>query len=196
MPRGKYVNHKGRSRQFTPADELQRERIRQDKDGQAPPNGQVKEDWKLGRKNDFDRGHGVHSLIEISNPNRLPREKPLSLFITMSAQEQLLQVDDATQRRRLERKRERIQSENIQRSKEAKADLARLALVRQEREAAAERRLAAKKAAAEAAASGSETSLKKISPKPPVLDGDSPLEVLEFIGPTGYQGKARSGRKK
>ncbi|EDW43701.1 GM19065 [Drosophila sechellia] len=89
MPRGKYVNHKGRRREFTSAYVLQRE---------------------------LDRFG-----------------KPLSLLINyLSTENQMSGEDEATQRRRLERKKERMQSKITQRSKETLADLARLALVRKE----------------------------------------------------------------
>ncbi|KAI8033746.1 hypothetical protein M5D96_013478 [Drosophila gunungcola] len=199
MPRRKNTNHKGRNRQFTPVDELKLERngISQDEvdPGQEQSKSQWKMNWNLDSGHAFDRSRGVHSLIEVSNPNRLPREKPLSLLTAMTTRDQHSQLDEAIQRGRRERKRERIESENMQRSRDAKADLARLALVRQEREAAAERRLAAKKEAAKTAASSSESCLKKINPKPPLVVVDSPRKVLELNSPSGYQANDRSGSK-
>ncbi|XP_017129842.1 28 kDa heat- and acid-stable phosphoprotein-like [Drosophila elegans] len=200
MPRRKNMNHKGRNRQFTPVDELQLERngISQDEvdPGQDQSGSQRKKNLNLDSGHAFDRIRGVHSLIEVYNPNRLPREKPLSLLTAMTTRDQHSQLDEANQWGRHERKRERIESKNMQRSREAKADLARLALVRQEREAAAERRLAAKKAAAKAATSSSESFLKKINPKPPLVTVDSPRKVLELNSPSGYQAKDRTGSKK
>ncbi|XP_043660299.1 28 kDa heat- and acid-stable phosphoprotein-like [Drosophila teissieri] len=196
MPRGKYVNHKGRSREFTPADVLQQEpdRIRQGERSSGVP---IKNQAKVNFEDKCMRSQGAHSLIEISNPNRLPRRKPLSLLITNTNGNQFTEEDDATQRRRRERRRERMQGENIQRSKETLADLARLALVRREREAAAQQRLAAKKAAAEAAASSSDTSLKKISQKP---SEDAPPELQSQESQSrnlrAHQRKTRSPRKK
>ncbi|KAH8362211.1 hypothetical protein KR084_012141, partial [Drosophila pseudotakahashii] len=163
MPRGKYVNHKGRCRQFTPTDILQMELewIRQDDvDDKVEVKSQLSfdlgdDDEEDEEENNYDRRHlGVHGLIEISNPNRLPREKPLNLLITMTTTREQHSKDgnDDAPRRLRERKGERKQSGHLLRSKETVADLARLALVRKEREAAAQRRLAAKKAAAEAIA--------------------------------------------
>ncbi|KRK05785.1 uncharacterized protein Dyak_GE27750 [Drosophila yakuba] len=128
MPRGKYVNHKGRSREFTPVDVLQQEldRIRQGERSSGVP---IRNQGKGNFEDKCIRSQGAHSLIEISNPNRLPRRKPLSLLISNANGNQFTEEDDATQRRRHERRKERMQSENIQRSKETLADLARLALV-------------------------------------------------------------------
>ncbi|XP_017067607.1 28 kDa heat- and acid-stable phosphoprotein-like [Drosophila eugracilis] len=193
MPRGKYVNHKGRTRQFTPAEILQMEpeRLRQDEDKKIP----VRSHPKTDSDDKFFRNRGVHSLIEISNPNRMPREKHKSLLITMAGQEQLSPDDDEGEmKRRNERKRERMQYENMQKSKETVADLARLAIIRQEREAAAQRRLAAKKAAAESASSSSTSSLKKIIPKSGEQMEDSQSEDL--VRSSRLQRKPRSSRKK
>ncbi|EDV34704.1 uncharacterized protein Dana_GF21454 [Drosophila ananassae] len=196
MPRGKYVSHKGRSRQFTPADELQQEldRIESDRaviwnlmDGYSPNGKKSGKDVDTESEDDFPRSKGgscgVHSLIEISNPNRLAYDK-MSLTLALKTE------DDTGVKRRPDSKRERLQNQNLLKSSETKADLARLALVRKEREAAAERRLAAKEAAAAASAAGSETSLKRITPKPSV-DGQSDTASVG-----GYQRKSRSARKK
>ncbi|XP_037725214.1 28 kDa heat- and acid-stable phosphoprotein-like [Drosophila subpulchrella] len=200
MPRGKYVNHKGRLRQFTPADvlELQMERIHQEAnedDTEQVDSDDLEFDVEEDYAYDYDyhRNRGIGRLIEISNPNRLPRSKPLSVLIKVTSprNQQRGQEEDATKKRRREKKRERKQCENALRSKESVADLARLALVRKEREAAAQRRLAAKQAAAEAASSSS-ISLKKISPK---SSEDSATDFLAR-NPKACQRKIRSTRKK
>ncbi|XP_039498967.1 28 kDa heat- and acid-stable phosphoprotein-like [Drosophila santomea] len=196
MPRGKYVNHKGRSREFTPADVLQQELSPKIPLGERGSGVPIRKQVKGNFEEKCIRSQGAHSLIEISNPNRLPRRKPLSLLISNGNQNgnQFTEEDDDTQRRRRERRKERMQSENIQRSKETLADLARLALVRREREAAAQQRLAAKKAAAEAAASSSDTFLKKISQKP---SEEAPPELQsQSCNLRARQRKTRSARKK
>ncbi|XP_016995450.2 28 kDa heat- and acid-stable phosphoprotein-like [Drosophila takahashii] len=194
MPRGKYVNHKGRCRQFTPSDILQMELewIRQDDDDdyEVEVKSQLSFDLQEEEEDaeeEEEPSVGVHNLIEISNPNRLPRQKPMNLLITMTASRDQPSKDQ-TQRRLRERK----QSDHRLRSKETVADLARLALVRKEREAAAQRRLAAKKAAAEAiAASNSDSSMKRSSPK----SSEDSAEVL-VVPSKPYQRKIRSSRKK
>ncbi|KAH8286724.1 hypothetical protein KR018_003074, partial [Drosophila ironensis] len=163
MPRGKYVNHKGRLRQFTPADELQKQMeektvfmgmmsIPPEKNDTAAAAAAA----AVAKQSDTEDSDepsqsssprepclGIRGLIEISNPNRLPREKPINWDLTMKEYEKKAE-DEAAINRRRERKRERLLNQNMQKSHEAKADLARLALVRKEREEAAQRRLAAK----------------------------------------------------
>ncbi|EDV45362.1 uncharacterized protein Dere_GG12786 [Drosophila erecta] len=190
MPRGKYMNNKGRIREFTPADVLQQERDRV-RQGERSSKAPVKNQVKVKCEDKCIRSHGAHSLIEISNPNRLPLGKPLSLLISNATENQFFEEDKATQKRRRDRKD--MQCENIH-SKEVLADLARLALVRKEREAAAQQRLAAKKATA-GAASNSDTFLKKISHK---SSEDSPPEVQgQSSNPMVYQRnpRARSNMK-
>ncbi|KAH8282038.1 hypothetical protein KR054_004973, partial [Drosophila jambulina] len=144
MPRGKYVNHKGRCRQFTPSDQLQQELgMIMDKDkvqqnlaqGNGEPNKkfdqtEYDEEYPL----DKHSTRGIHNLIEVSNPNRLPHDASI-----------VGQKDKARD--------ERMRQKQGQPNSQAQADLERLFIVRKEREAAAQRRLAAKKAAAEADAS-------------------------------------------
>ncbi|XP_043949017.1 28 kDa heat- and acid-stable phosphoprotein-like [Drosophila biarmipes] len=200
MPRGKYVNHKGRLREFTPVDILEMElvRIHQEADPEEDakeansdePEFDVEDDYNYDY--DYHRNRGIGRLIEISNPNRLPRSKPLSVLIKVtSPRSQQGQEEDPTKKWRRERKRERKQTENLLRSKESVADLARLALVRKEREAAAQRRLAAKQPAAEAASSSSLFS-KKVGPK---SSEDSGADFLAR-NPRACQPKIRSARKK
>lgn len=142
MPRGKYVNHKGRCRQFTSSEQLQQELgMMMDKD-QAQDLDQGKGEPIRKLEHDDEKKNSVRggrNLIQISNPNRLSREMP--------------QDKDKASKDKC-----RQQPRNSQ----AQADLERLSIVRKEREAAAERRLAAKKAAAEADASRMMSSLKKI----------------------------------
>ncbi|KAH8387126.1 hypothetical protein KR093_004917, partial [Drosophila rubida] len=140
MPRGKFLNHKGRSRQFTPIEELQREHELQvnlnlnviDEGSIALQQRQQEKDRDNGKvSNPIKKlGGPVEGLIVISNPNR--PQKSLSI-------DNLL-IDD---KRRVERGR--TKDLNPKDLSEAKADLARLALVRKKREAAAELRLAAKR---------------------------------------------------
>ncbi|XP_020812525.1 28 kDa heat- and acid-stable phosphoprotein-like [Drosophila serrata] len=159
MPRGKYVNHKGRSRQFTPSDQLQQElgmmmnsdQVRDLTQGKSEPNE---------HEPDKASTRGIQDLIEVSNPNRLPHDK-LMVFPEL----------DKTKKDKTRDERKLKQGPV---SSQAQADLDRLFIVRKEREAAAERRLAAKKAAAEADASRLVSSLKKLTKQCPGEDMKSP----------------------
>ncbi|XP_034490213.1 28 kDa heat- and acid-stable phosphoprotein-like [Drosophila innubila] len=147
MPRGKFLNHKGQSRQFTPVEELQRE---QDLEWNLNRNFH----WQYGNGNGNGNGSGssndninietvansrvkkmgnaVEGLIEISNPNRTILKSSESSTGSLSGD-------------RYNKDKQRFNQNNQKRANEMKADIERLALVRKKREAAAELRLAAKK---------------------------------------------------
>lgn len=134
MPRGKFESHKGRCRQFTPVEELQRENERE---------GGCKSSERFhGHLNGKCKkmGGAVAGLIQISNPNRQIRK---TVKFTLSAES--FDTEISNEERRQERSKDKLRSLITQKTLiEINADLARLALVRKKREAAAERRLAAK----------------------------------------------------
>ncbi|XP_017046002.1 28 kDa heat- and acid-stable phosphoprotein [Drosophila ficusphila] len=199
MPRGKFVNHKGRSRHFTSPEELQQESEEdsdqtsgsgsesEDKVGASgssaagkpkapaarkPPANRQKprsaagavssSESESGEDSDEDSESeardakkGVASLIEIENPNRVTKKATQKLSA--------IKLDDgpgsggATKPELSRREREQIEKQKARqryeklhaagKTTEAKADLARLALIRQQREEAAAKREAEKKAA-------------------------------------------------
>ncbi|TDG40834.1 hypothetical protein AWZ03_012748 [Drosophila navojoa] len=180
MPRGKYQNHKGRSRQFTPVEELQREHELEvcimssqlkmlntsvssidsiqevdsssDKSSEfgslaGRSNGNSNNSGASGKATTKGRklGGAVEGLIEISNPNR-PIKKSQKLALLNGDDKGKPTEDPLLEKRRRERAREKPRSNSNQKTaSEASADLARLAIVRKKREAAAEQRLAAKR---------------------------------------------------
>ncbi|XP_064539770.1 28 kDa heat- and acid-stable phosphoprotein-like [Drosophila montana] len=165
MPRGKFLNHKGRSRQFTPVEELQREQELEGSlksiDGnnldesidEAIFDGDNSNDNSNDKDNESGNGMtrgkklggAVEGLIEISNPNRPIKKSQKYALLTDEAKSRLLE-DPLVDKRRRERAKEKPRSSSNQKTtSEANADLARLALVRKKREAAAEQRLAARK---------------------------------------------------
>ncbi|XP_017048284.1 28 kDa heat- and acid-stable phosphoprotein-like [Drosophila ficusphila] len=135
MTRGKYVNHKGRTRQFTPADVLQQEydmmfRIKEEDDPVYDQDEGDESNWELNfdLEENYVRPCGVHGLIEISNPNRLPPGKDLSHLIALTSRERGSQLDDGALRRRRKRKHARIEIECF---KKSSSDLAKRRLRRQ-----------------------------------------------------------------
>ncbi|XP_016946306.1 28 kDa heat- and acid-stable phosphoprotein [Drosophila biarmipes] len=203
MPRGKFVNHKGRSRHFTSPEELQQESEEdsdqtsgsgsesEDKGGagggasssakakapaprKVPQNrsqkarstagaGASSSESESGEDSDDDSEaeardakKGVASLIEIENPNRVTKKATQKLSA--------IKLDDGPseakggakpelsrrEREQIEKQKARQRYEKLHaagKTTEAKADLARLALIRQQREEAAAKREAEKKAA-------------------------------------------------
>lgn len=186
MPRGKFINHKGKRRQFTPVEVLQREDER--------------EGCKAGKS--FDNhlngkckkvGGAVAGLIEISNPNR-----PIKKMVRLASSSDLSGAETPNGERRQERSKEKLRQFITQKTpSEINADLARLALVRKKREAAAEqRRLAfAKKEAPELQTSKSELFIDKgcNKIKPNTETSDKKYNSNENLG---KHIKGRSGTKR
>uniref|UniRef100_T1D539 Putative 28 kDa heat-and acid-stable phosphoprotein n=1 Tax=Psorophora albipes TaxID=869069 RepID=T1D539_9DIPT len=163
MPRGKYVNHKGRNRHFTSPEELEEERKNDEKkkwrntrdESSDEEEDDDEKDSEEGSGSDSeedseDEGKGASSLIEIQNPNRQPK-KAFQKASTVEAE-----VAEAPQLSR--REREQLEKQRAQaayqkahaegKTAQAKADLARLAIIKQHRAEAAARREAEKKTAA------------------------------------------------
>ena len=90
----------------------------------------------------FGRGKktkGVESLIEISNPNRVQKKTKKVNDLDVNAKVEL----SRREREEIERQRQQAlyrKKHEAGQTEEARRDLARLAIIRKEREAAAERR--------------------------------------------------------
>ncbi|XP_011211857.2 28 kDa heat- and acid-stable phosphoprotein [Bactrocera dorsalis] len=182
MPRGKYVNHKGRSRHFTSPEELASARDESSEEetesgdesdnaaagtskaARAKPKPRAKKTSGGGgssseedsdeesseEEDDRDARKGVASLIEIENPNRVTK-KTVQKLTNLKLEETAPSKPELTRREReqIEKQKARARYEKLHaagKTTEAKADLARLALVRQQRAEAAAKREAEKKA--------------------------------------------------
>ncbi|XP_053951813.1 28 kDa heat- and acid-stable phosphoprotein [Anastrepha ludens] len=190
MPRGKYVNHKGRSRHFTSPEELASARDESSeeetstegegddeaagtsKSARSKPKPRVKKasggggsssdedsDEESSEEDDRDARKGVASLIEIENPNRATK-KATQKLASLKMEEAAPTKPELTRREReqIEKQKARARYEKLHaagKTTEAKADLARLALVRQQRAEAAAKREAEKKAIDEKKSTGS-----------------------------------------
>ncbi|KYQ47242.1 28 kDa heat- and acid-stable phosphoprotein, partial [Trachymyrmex zeteki] len=172
---GKFVNHKGRNRHFTNPEELEEQRRQEEKKQQWRKNkGQESsseeedddEETKTSGANrskssttdsnsesesesetEGGKAKGVENLIQVENPNRVQKKtKKLS---------QLNQSLDTAKPELSRREREQLEKQrayaNYQKlhaagkTDEARADLARLAIIKQQREEAAKRREEEKK---------------------------------------------------
>jgi len=156
MARGKGRGHKGQRRHFTTPEEMKaREELEEKRNA-----------WREGREGSDDEDEddseeettssseedpdkpkkGVEGLIEIENPNRIKKKPPKKVLVDPEAGTS--KGGDAPQLSRREREEIEKQKarENYQRlhaagkTEEARADLARLALIRQQREEAAKKR--------------------------------------------------------
>lgn len=163
MPRGKYTNHKGRNRKFTSPEELEEQRKQEEQKqkwrkehGDISSSEEESEGNKSGSDSDdsdSDEDHptkakGVSGLIEVENPNRVVKKnKKLSNLNNLGEGEK----PQLSRREREEIERQRAaaayQKAHAEgKTDQARADLARLAIIRQQREEAAKRREAEKKA--------------------------------------------------
>jgi len=150
MPRGKYVNHKGRGRRFTSAEELEEQRRKdlmqkKDKDNEEASSEEASSDGS-GSESDSEgdgtpaKAKGVENLIEIENPNRA---KPKSKKVTTTTE--VVGRPELSRREREEIEKQRAAAHYnklhaMGKTEEARADLARLAIIKQQREEAAKRR--------------------------------------------------------
>ncbi|XP_038212131.1 28 kDa heat- and acid-stable phosphoprotein-like isoform X2 [Zerene cesonia] len=164
MPRGKYTNHKGRNRKFTSPEELEEQRKQEElkkkwrkEHGDESSSEEESEGNKSGSgssdETDSDdeapaKAKGVSALIEVENPNRVVKKnKKLSNLDNLGEGEK----PQLSRREREEIERQRAaaayQKAHAEgKTDQARADLARLAIIRQQREEAAKRREAEKKA--------------------------------------------------
>ncbi|XP_017473090.1 PREDICTED: 28 kDa heat- and acid-stable phosphoprotein [Rhagoletis zephyria] len=189
MPRGKYVNHKGRSRHFTSPEELASARDESSEEdtsseeeggndeaagtskaARVKPKPRAKKtsggggssdedsDEESSEEDDRDARKGVASLIEIENPNRATKKATQKLS-NLKLEGAAPSKPELTRREReqIEKQKARARYEKLHaegKTTEAKADLARLALIRQQRADAAAKREAEKKAVEEKKTSG------------------------------------------
>ncbi|CAG9835696.1 unnamed protein product [Diabrotica balteata] len=164
MPRGKFTNHKGRNRRFTNPEELEEERRREEQqkkwrqqrgesssdesEEEAAADKKISEESGSGSESSEDsdgedaKAKGVSKLIEIENPNRI--QKKTKKLTTLNTTD----LDSKPQLSR--REREEIEKQKAQalyqklhaegKTEQARADLARLAIIKQQREEAKKRR--------------------------------------------------------
>lgn len=158
MPRGKYVNHKGRNRHFTSPEELEAERKNEElkkkwRETHAESSSEEEEEAASDKGSDESEEEsededkkGASSVIEIQNPNRVQKKAFLKAA----------DVDEDDKPQLTRREREQLEKQKAHaaymkrhaegKTAQAKSDLARLAIIKQHRAEAAARRDAEKKA--------------------------------------------------
>lgn len=172
MPRGKYVNHKGRRRHFTSPEELEQQVEDEETSSEEGSSSDENDDKPSGSRStrsgksasgkrvtdssseseeevDRDARKGVAGLIEINNPNRQVKklEEKLDKIDLESKAVLTTSEKKLIAKQKAKRRYEKLHAEG--KTAQAKSDLARLALIRQQREEAAAKREAEKKAAEE-----------------------------------------------
>ncbi|XP_063042533.1 pdgfa associated protein 1b isoform X2 [Engraulis encrasicolus] len=173
MPKGgKKGGHKGRMRTYTSPEEIdaqmkaEKERKKREEEEEASNDNLVEEKLQgSGSEDSDDEGsskRGLEGLIEIENPNRVAQKSKKVTDIELEGPRQL----SRREREEIERQqaKERYMKMHLAgKTDQAKADLARLAIIRKQREEAArkkEQEKKAKEAAATAARGVNSLSLK------------------------------------
>lgn len=165
---GKYVNHKGRSRHFTSAEELEEERkknaLKKQQQGsdssseeEAEEEGAKGSDSEEESSEDDDTGKakGVSGLIEIENPNRVQKKAAVKIgqVAALPKPELSRKEREEIEKQQAAARYQKMHAEG--KTEEARADLARLAIIKQHRLEAAARREKDKKERDEKAAAAS-----------------------------------------
>ncbi|XP_075973579.1 28 kDa heat- and acid-stable phosphoprotein-like [Anticarsia gemmatalis] len=164
MPRGKFTNHKGRNRKFTSPEELEEQRKQEElkqkwrkEHGQEESSESESEEEKSGSGSSEDsdsdddkptKAKGVSGLIEVENPNRVVKKNKKLNNLDNLGEGEKPQLS-RREREEIERQRAAAAYQKLHaegKTEQARADLARLAIIRQQREEAAKRREAEKKA--------------------------------------------------
>lgn len=173
MPKGgKKGGHKGRMRTYTSPEEIdaqmkeEKERKKNEEEGAAVNDNQSEDKLTASGSEDSDddgsqKRKGIEGLIEIENPNRVAQKTKKVTEIELEGPKQL----SRREREEIEKQKakERYMKMHLAgKTDQAKADLARLAIIRKQREEAARKKEEERKekdatAAAAAAAKGLHT---------------------------------------
>lgn len=157
------MNHKGRSRHFTSFEELEEERKnklkKQQKRGDDEESSEEEEEEENGSDDGSDesesddsddenkKAKGVSGLIEIENPNRVQKKSAEKVTKVNTAGPSKPELS-RREREELEKQRAQAHYQKLHaegKTDQARADLARLAIIKQHRAEAAARREAEKK---------------------------------------------------
>lgn len=143
MPRGGKKGHKGRGKQFSNPEEIDRqmraEKEKQENEGAERESGSDSEEETSSSDEDTPKRKGVEGLIEIENPNRVSQKSKKVAELDVEAPREL----SRREREEIEKQqaKERYMKLHLEgKTEQARADLARLAIIRKQREDAAKKR--------------------------------------------------------
>uniref|UniRef100_A0A673ACP4 28 kDa heat- and acid-stable phosphoprotein-like n=1 Tax=Sphaeramia orbicularis TaxID=375764 RepID=A0A673ACP4_9TELE len=141
--RGK-KGHKGRGKQFSNPDEIDRQ-MRAQKEMEENPGAEKESSSESDEESSSDddceskKRSGVEGLIEIENPNRVSQKNKKVADVDVSAPREL----SRREREEIEKQKskERYMKLHLEgKTEQARADLARLAIIKKQREEAAKKR--------------------------------------------------------
>lgn len=139
MPRGRGKNYKGRTRHFTSAEEIDRQmndetwRKKREEDNDSDEDSDEEEEKSNG---------GVKGVIDIENPNRV--QNKLKKVTNLDEEEDTVKPEltrrerEAIEKEQARQRYEKLHAEG--KTDEARADLARLAIIKKQREEAARKK--------------------------------------------------------
>ncbi|KAK5850527.1 hypothetical protein PBY51_001400 [Eleginops maclovinus] len=145
MPRGGKRGHKGRGKQYSNPEEIDRQ-MKAQKELEENPGAAEKasdadsdEESSSDDDNDSRKRSGVEGLIEIENPNRVSQKSKKVAELDVNAPREL----SRREREEIEKQKskERYMKLHLEgKTDQARADLARLAIIKKQREDAAKKR--------------------------------------------------------
>ncbi|XP_019719990.1 pdgfa associated protein 1a [Hippocampus comes] len=156
MPRGGKKGHKGRGKQFSNPEEIDRQmkaqRELEANAGVEKESGSESEEESSSEdESECKKRSGVEGLIEIENPNRISQKSKKVTEVDVEAPREL----SRREREEIEKQKskERYMKLHLEgKTEQARADLARLAIIKKQREEAAKKRDELRKDAEEAKA--------------------------------------------
>ncbi|XP_033468028.1 pdgfa associated protein 1a [Epinephelus lanceolatus] len=144
MPRGGKRGHKGRGKQFSNPDEIDRQ-MRAQKELEENPGADKEssadsdEESSSEDESDSRKRSGVEGLIEIENPNRVSQKSKKVAELDVDAPREL----SRREREEIEKQKSKERYMKLHyegKTEQARADLARLAIIKKQREDAAKKR--------------------------------------------------------
>ncbi|KAK9530685.1 hypothetical protein VZT92_012173 [Zoarces viviparus] len=144
MPRGGKRGHKGRGKQFSNPEEIDRQ-MKAQKELEENPNAEKvdsadsEDESSSEDENESRKKCGVEGIIEIENPNRMSQKSKKVAELDVSAPREL----SRREREEIEKQKskERYMKLHLEgKTEQARADLARLAIIKKQREDAAKKR--------------------------------------------------------
>ncbi|XP_017560936.1 pdgfa associated protein 1a [Pygocentrus nattereri] len=143
MPRGGKKGHKGRGKQFSNPEEIDRQmraqREREENGDAECKSSSESEEESSSEDEKNQKRSGVEGLIEIENPNRVSQKNKNIAEVDVSVPKEL----SRREREEIEKQKakERYMKLHLEgKTEQARADLARLAIIKKQREEAARKR--------------------------------------------------------
>uniref|UniRef100_A0A3Q0SXE7 Pdgfa associated protein 1a n=1 Tax=Amphilophus citrinellus TaxID=61819 RepID=A0A3Q0SXE7_AMPCI len=143
--------HKGRGKQFSNPEEIDRQMRaqREMEENGGAEKGSSSESEEESSSDDESERSGVEGLIEIENPNRVSQKNKKVAEVDVSAPRELSRREEEIEKQKSKERYMKLHLEG--KTEQARADLARLAIIKKQREEAAKKRDELRKKEAEEA---------------------------------------------